>query len=151
MKAILRLVGCAVAVFALIGAAYAQFAKPEEAIAYRQSVMKVIGHHFNSLGAMVKETIPFDQAAVASDVQVVAMMAGLPWAAFAVAGSDQGETRLKSSALKENDKFMAAAGAFETASDALREVAGGGDEGAVKAQFGAVAQTCKGCHGVYRK
>ncbi|MFO7496118.1 MAG: cytochrome c [Desulfobacterales bacterium] len=151
MKTIFRLVGCAVAVFALIGAAYAQFAKPEEAIAYRKAVMKVNGHHFNSLGAMVKGTTPYDQAAVASDAQVVTMMAGLPWAAFAVAGSDQGDTRLKSSALKENDKFMAAASAFEAASEALGEVAGSGDEGAVKAQFGVVAQTCKGCHGVFRK
>jgi len=150
MKAVFKFLGCAVSFLVVIGVAYGQFAKPEEAIAYRRAVMKVNGHHFNSLGAMVKGSVPYDQAAAASDAQVVTMMAGLPWAAFAVAGSDQGDTRLKSSALAERDKFMAAASAFEAASAKLRDLAGAGDEAAVKAQFGAVAQTCKECHRVYR-
>lgn len=149
MKISFRFVGCVVSLLVAIGVAHGQFAKPEEAIAYRQAVMEVIGHHFNSLGAMLKGSVPYDKARAAADAEVVAMMAGLPWAAFAVAGSDQGETRLKSSALAEKDGFMAAAGAFEAASGKLRDAAG--DEAAVKGQFGAVAQTCKECHRVYRK
>jgi cytochrome c556 len=151
MKAVFKFVGCAVSLLVVIGVAHGQFAKPEEAVAYRQAVMKVNGHHFNSLGAMVKGSTPYDPAAAASDAQVVAMMASVPWAAFAVAGSDQGETRLKSSALAEKDKFMAAADAFQAASAKLRDLAGAGDEAALKAQFGAVAQTCKDCHRAYRK
>ena len=113
--------------------------------------MTVIGHHFSSVGAMVKGAKPYDKAAVASDAKVVQTMAGLPWEAFAVAGSDKGDTRLKSSALKESGEFRAAAVAFEGAVVELVEAADGGDQGAVKSQFGAVAQTCKGCHGKYRK
>jgi cytochrome c556 len=150
MKAVFKFLGCAVSFLVVIGVAYGQFAKPEEAIAYRRAVMEVNGHHFNNLGAMVKGSVPYDQAAAASDAQVVTMMAGLPWEAFAVAGSDQGDTRLKSSALAERDKFMAVASAFEAASAKLRDLAGAGDEAAVKAQFGVVAQTCKECHRVYR-
>lgn len=62
--------------------ASAQFAKPEDAIKYRQSVFSVMGTHFGRVGAMTNGKVPFDAKAAADNAAVVADMAKLPWAAF---------------------------------------------------------------------
>ena len=55
----------AVAATVLLGAvpASAQFAKPEDAIKYRQSALFVMGQHFGRLGAMANGRTPFDAKA----------------------------------------------------------------------------------------
>lgn len=40
--------------------ASAQFAKPEDAIKYRQSALFVMGQHFGRIGAMANGKVPFD-------------------------------------------------------------------------------------------
>ena len=67
-----------------------------------------------------------------------------------VPGSDKGDTTLKALAMEEKDKFMAVAQQFESAVQKLAETAKSGDMGAVKAQFGEVANSCKACHSTYR-
>jgi cytochrome c556 len=139
-----------VLVAALFGVAYAQFAKPEEAIAYRQSVMILIGQHFGRIGAMVQGKKPFDPKEAQQNAALVATLSTLPLEALLTEGADKGKTHLKSSALKEKEAFKAAfdASAAETAK--LAQTAASGDLEAIKAQFGAVAKTCKGCHEKYR-
>ena len=46
-----------------LAVAHAQFAKPEDAIQYRQSVMFLIGQHFGRMAAVVKGQSPYDKAA----------------------------------------------------------------------------------------
>jgi cytochrome c556 len=133
------------------GIALAQFAKPEDAIKYRKSVMQVIKKHFGSIAAVVKGKKPYDKAAVAEDAAVVAMMSKLAWEASQHLGSAQGDTTLSEKALKDTKGFMAAAHRFEQASRELAAAAESGDLGTVKAKFGATAQTCGGCHKQYRK
>ena len=133
------------------GMALAQFAKPEDAIAYRKSVMQVIKKHFGSMGGVVKGKMPFDKTAFAADAKIVATMSKLPWEASLVPGSTEGNTTLKENALKDSEGFMAAAKRFEAASQELVAAAESGDMGAIKKQFGATAQTCKACHQPYRK
>ena len=133
------------------GIALAQFAKPEDAIKYRKSVMQVIKKHFGSIAAVVKGKKPHDKAAVAEDASVIAMMSTLPWEASLVPGSAAGDTTLSEKALKDSKGFMAAAHSFEKASKELAMAAESGDLGAIKAKFGATAQTCGGCHKPYRK
>ena len=135
----------------LIGAAYAQFAKPEKAIKYRQSVMTVMAQHFGRLGAMVKGKQPYDQATFASNTAVIESLAGLPWEAFLVPGSDQGQTTMKASVLKDPEGLKSLSQKFESEIDKLSAAAKGNDFNAIKAQFGAVAQSCKGCHRKTRK
>jgi cytochrome c556 len=53
--------------------------------------------------------------------------------------------------MKEKDKFMAVAHQFENAVQKLAQTTTSGDMGAVKAQFGEVAKSCKACHSTYRK
>ena len=43
--------------------AVAQFAKPEDAIKYRQGALFVMGQHFGRIGAMANGRVPFDAKA----------------------------------------------------------------------------------------
>jgi cytochrome c556 len=135
----------------VMSAAYAQFAKPDDAIRYRKAVMTLIAHHFGRIGAVVKGKANYNAAQVTQEAQLIQRLSGLSWEAFMVAGSDKGDTTLKSSALKNQGKFMTAADAFEDEAATLLNAAEGGDLEEVKSQFGAVAKSCKDCHGKFRK
>ncbi|BBO90513.1 c-type cytochrome [Desulfosarcina ovata] len=139
---------CCVLVVAVAGVAYAQFAKPGKAIAYRKAVMVLLGHHFGQIGASLGSAT--DRNTVAKNAGLVATLAPLAWEACMVPGTDKGDTTMASKVLKDRHGFTTAAGAFETAAAKLGTVASEGDMGAIKAQFGAVAKTCKACHGEYR-
>ncbi len=132
------------------GIAYAQFARPEGAIAYRQSVMTIIGYHTAQMGAMVTGKKPYEKKAFSRNAAIVEMLATLPWQAFMTPGSATGKTEMKPSALKEKDKFLGDAKALETATRKLAKAAASGDFNAVKSQFGNVGKSCKSCHDVYR-
>jgi len=146
-----RLVAGAALVGLLAAVAFAQFAKPEDAIKYRQAQMVLIVHHFGTMGAVVKGEVAYDAAEFAANAASVEMLAGLPWDAFLAPGSDKGDTRLKDAAIKEPAKFMAAVDAFETETARLVNAADSGELDKIKPQFGAVAQTCSNCHKQYRK
>lgn len=133
-----------------LGIAYAQFATPEGAIAYRQSVMTIMGYHTAQMGAMVTGKKPYEKKAFSRNADIVEMLATLPWQAFMTPGSDKGKTELKPLAFKEKDKFLGDAKALETATRKLVKTADGDDFNAVKAQFGNVGKSCKSCHDAYR-
>ena len=132
------------------GLAYGQFAKPDDAIEYRQSVMTIFGHHMGQMGAMVMGKKPYEKHEFSHNATIVEMLSTLPWEAFMTPGSDKGKTALKSSAFKEKDKFLAKAKTFETEIRKLVKAAGGDDFNAIKAQFGGVGKSCKSCHDDYR-
>ena len=58
----------------LAGAAFAQFAKTEDAVKYRQSVMSVIGTHFSRMGAVVKGEAPYTKEAFEQNANMVATL-----------------------------------------------------------------------------
>ena len=135
----------------LLGAAYAQFAKPEDAIKYRKAAMVLIAQHFKRMGAVVKGKSPYDKAAFSANADVVQMLATLPWEATMEPGTDSGDTTVSSEVFGKPDEFKKAATSFEAATALLASTAQGGDLGAIKAQFGKVAQNCKSCHRQFRK
>lgn len=151
MKALLKTIAVLVVFGILIGAAMAQFSKPEDAIKYRQSVMIVIAQHFGRLGAMVKGQQPYDQMTFASNTAVIEALSGLAWEAFLVPGSDSGKTTMKSSVLKDPDGLKSLSQQFQLEVGKLSAAAKGNDFNAIKTQFGAVAQSCKNCHSKTRK
>jgi cytochrome c556 len=150
MQKVLRWSVCVMFAVGIFSVAYAQFAKPEEAIQYRKSVMTLIGQHFGRIGAVVQGKVPFDKGAVAKNAELVATFATLPWEAFTVAGTDMGETHMKPEALKEKEAFKAAADATQAETAKLAKVAAAGDLEAIKTQFGAVGKSCKECHEKFR-
>jgi cytochrome c556 len=151
MKSMIKTFVILVVLGGLIGAASAQFSKPEDAIKYRQSVMFIIAQHFGRLGAMVKGKQPYDQETFAKNAAIIENLAGLPWEAFLVPGSDRGKTTMKSSVLKNQEDLKGLTQNFETEVGKLSAAARAGDFKAAKARFGAVAQSCKSCHSKTRK
>ena len=133
------------------GAAYAQFAKPEDAIKYRKSVMFLIVKHFKSMGAVVQGKAAYDKDAFSADAEVAAMLATLPWEAMMAAGTDKGDTTMSSAVFDKPAQFKKETESFEAATAMLAGTAKGGDLNAIKAQFGKVAQNCKSCHTNFRK
>jgi cytochrome c556 len=150
MKKSAKLLFITVVGLLFFGIAYGQFAKPEDAIMYRQSVMTIIGHHMGQMGAVVTGKKPYEKQEFSHNASVIQMLSTLPWEAFMAPGSVKGNTKLKSSALREKDEFMAKAKTFETEIQKLVKVSAGDDFNAIKAQFGEVAKSCKSCHHDYR-
>jgi cytochrome c556 len=132
-------------------AAHAQFAKPEDAIRYRQSVMFLQAQHLGRIGAMVKGARPYDKDVAVANAQVLEQLARLPWQAFG-AGTDQGgQTRALPAIWKDTAKFEGEQKKLMDNTSALLKAAQTGDLGALKQAFGPVAQTCKSCHDDFRK
>jgi cytochrome c556 len=131
--------------------AVAQFAKPEDAIEYRQSVMTVMGTHFGRLGAMVQGKVPFDAKAAQANANIVLVMSMLPFSAFGP-GTDLGhDTKAKPDVWKDPAKFQAAGKDMQDQVVKLDAAAKTGNLDLIKAAFGDTAKTCKGCHDNFRE
>ena len=147
MKSVLAIAATVAALSPL--AAHAQFAKPEDAIKYRQSAFSLMGAHFGRIGAMINGRIPYDAKAAADNAALVATLSKLPGAAFP-AGSESGmNTRAKPDIWKDGAKFKAA---YDKMVDAVAKLpAAAGDPAALKTAFGAAAGACKACHDDFRR
>ena len=130
--------------------AAAQFAKPEDAIKYRQSVMFLQGQHLGRLGAMANGRVPFDAKVAVDNADVLLTISKLPFAAF-VDGTDKGNTRAKPEIWAEKDKFMAGATKMQEEVVKLNAAAKSGNLDQLKAAVGEVGKACKGCHDNYQK
>lgn len=137
------------AMLAVPFAAQAQFAKPEDAVKYRQAALTLLGAHTGRVGAVVKGEKPYDKASVEADVAVMETVSKLPWSAFPQ-GSDLANSKAKPEIWKEQDKFKAAADKMQAEVGKLSVAAKSGDLNAIKTAFGAVGQSCKACHDNYR-
>lgn len=143
----------AVAAGALLSAvpASAQFAKPEDAIKYRQSALFVMGQHFGRLGAMANGRIPFDATAAAENADVVVALAQLPWAGFGPGTDKAAPTKAEPAIWSEPAKFKAASDKLQAEVVKLAAAAKTGNLDNLKAAFGPTAASCKACHDDFRK
>lgn len=132
--------------------AAAQFAKPEDAIKFRQSPLTVMGTYFSRLGAMANGKAPYDAAVAAADAELVAMVSHLPWQAFGP-GTDKGrETAARPEIWQEQAKFKERAEKMQaTVAQTLLPAARSGNLDQLKAAFGPTAQSCKACHDDFRR
>ncbi len=150
MKVMTKIMFFVLSTVFVFGAAYAQFAKPEDAIEYRKSAMFLIAQHFKRMGAVVQGKSAYDKDGFSVNSDVVAMLSTLPWEASMEPGTDKGDTTLNSAVFNNKTDFMKAAKSFEGDTAKLADSAKGGDLNAIKAQFGVVAQNCKNCHQQFR-
>lgn len=130
--------------------ASAQFAKPEDAIKYRQSALSVMGTHFSRVGAMANGRVPFDAKAAAENADIVAEMAKLPWAGFGPGTDKGGNTKAKPEIWAEQAKFKEGSDKLIAESTKLAAAAKTGNLDTIKTAFAATAATCKACHDAYR-
>jgi cytochrome c556 len=151
MKKVLGWAVCGAALIGMLGVAYAQFAKPEDAIEYRQAVMTLMGAHFGRIAAVVKGKKPYAKQDVMQNAELIATLIKLPWDAFLTPGSAKGKTHMRPEVLKEKAAFKAKAENAELEAAKLVQASQTGSLDAVKSQFGAMAQSCKACHDKFRK
>lgn len=143
-------VAAAATLLAMAAPASAQFAKPEDAVKYRQSALSVMGTHFGRLGAMANGKVPFDAKVAAENAQLVAVMARLPWAGFGPGTDDDPRSKAKSEIWTEQVKFKTAGEKLVAETDKLAAATKTGNLDALKTSFAATADTCKSCHDAFR-
>jgi len=129
--------------------AAAQFARPEDAVKYRQSALTVMGTHFFRIGAMASGRAPYDAKAALENAQVVNDLARLPWAGFGP-GTDKLSAKAKPEIWTEQAKFRDHADKMIAESAKLLAAAKTQNLDNIKASFGATAATCKSCHDSFR-
>ena len=132
----------------LAPSAQAQFAKPEDAVKYRQSALTLVASHFSRMQPILKGQEAYDAAAVKANVDTLKMLSALPWAAF-TAGSQSGSSA-KPEIWSDAAGFKQAQQKFEAAVVKLSDVSGSGDLEKLRAAFGEVGASCKACHDSYR-
>jgi cytochrome c556 len=130
--------------------AAAQFAKPEDAVKYRQSAFSVMGTHMGRIYQVVQGRVPYNKDQVARSAQIVDYMGKLPYEAF-TPGSDLLESKAKPSIWKEEAKFQQLAKDMQAETAKLAAAANSGNLDNVRSQFRATAKSCDACHDNYRE
>jgi cytochrome c556 len=133
---------------ASLPAANAQFAKPEDAVKYRQSALFVMGNHFGRINAVVKGEVPFNKEEVIKNATLVNSMASLPWQGFGP-GTEGG--RALPNIWTEAPKYKSYQEKLQASTAAMLVAAQSGDLENVKKSFAAVGGNCKACHDDFRK
>ncbi len=67
---------------ALSSPAMAQFAKPEDAVKYRQSALTLMNTHLLRIAAMANGRVPYDAKVASENAELLATLSRLPWAGF---------------------------------------------------------------------
>lgn len=143
--------------FTLASAATVASAGPiEDQIRFRQSAYSFIGWNAGKIKKQVVDqpaTYNKDQVIAAANAIAAAANSGL--GALYGVGTDKGTgwkpTQLKPDFFQKPDEARRVAVAFNTEANELARVAQNGDVEAIKAQFGKLSETCKGCHNNFRQ
>lgn len=141
----------AAAVLTIATPASAQFAKPEDAIKYRQSSMFVMAQNFGRVAQMAQGRIPFDAKVAADSAATAEFMSKLPWAAFGE-GTEKGgiPTRAKAEIWTDKAKFNESADKLQAEMTKFSAAAKTGNLDNIKAVLGATGGTCKSCHDAFQ-
>ncbi|MGF1701783.1 cytochrome c [Photobacterium makurazakiensis] len=126
------------------------FEKPSDAIEYRQSAFTMIAANFGDLAEMVKGRKDWDQDQFSQRATFISQLTLMPEEAFAVEGSDKGDTKAKPEIWSDWDGFTAKLNKFQGDMANLAKVSLDGDERATKRAFGEAAKNCKACHSDYK-
>lgn len=135
------------------GAATAQtadFAKPEDAIAYRKGAFNVLESHFSHLNAMALGRIAFDPQAAALDADTVARLAPLPFRAFGAGTGPAPGTRANELIWTAAPRFASDRDDFLGKAARLPELARAGDIAALKKAMLDTGASCRKCHEQFR-
>lgn len=134
---------------AAVAPAFAQFAKPEDAIKYRKNALFVMQQNFGRLAGMAGGKVPFDAKVAADSAAVADFVAKLPWAGFGP-GTDKGDTKAKPEIWAEKAKFDDYASKMQTEMTKLAAAAKTGNLESIKTAVNATGGTCKSCHDDFR-
>jgi cytochrome c556 len=147
-KSPLTLTAAALAVVSVT--AHAQFAKPEDAIRYRQSAYVIMGQQMSNIATQLKSDKP-DLTRIQRSASIVEFAFTLPGEGY-VPGSEKGgnpPTRAKSEVFT-SPKVREIASETRQEIAKLNETAKKGDLAAIRTQFQATAKACDNCHDNFR-
>jgi cytochrome c556 len=128
----------------------AQFAKPEDAVKYRQSAMTLMSAHLGRLGAMASGKVPFDVKQAADNAAVVEFVSKLPWAGFVEGSEKVGNTRALPEIWSQSAKFKETSDKLVSEAAKLNAAVKVGTLDSLKGAIGGVGGTCKSCHDNFR-
>jgi cytochrome c556 len=103
------------------------------------------------MGAMVKGERPFDAKAFAAHAKDLAAVSSVSILAGFPEDTDGKGSKAKPEIWMKWDDFKDKMGVMQRELAKLNEVAAGGDQAAIKKQFGEAGKTCKGCHDDYKE
>ena len=129
--------------------AQSAFAKPEDAVKYRQSALTVMGTHFARLQGMASGRVPYDAKVAVENAEVVALVSRLPWAGF-VAGTEKLSPKTKPEIWSEPAKFKDHSERLQAETAKLLVAARTNNLDNLKTAFGSTAASCKACHDNFR-
>src|SRR5258706_8053854 len=145
MKKKILMAAIALALGAVTSFQVAAQAKPDQLVKQRQSAMALIGWYFGPIGAMMRGDRPFDAAVVARNAGYLEVLSKMPPEGFQPSTKDE-KTRARPEVWTDKPKFDKAMENMQGEIAKLNQVAKGGDQGAIKTQFGAVGKACGACH-----
>ncbi len=125
------------------------FAAAHSPISARQAAMKAVGGQMRTLGGMAQGKVAYDDFAVLSALEIMrdGVITARP---LFPAGTEMGEeTRAKAEIWAAGSDFDARMGQLIASLDAAL-AAEPADLASYRPLFGAIAQSCKGCHEKYR-
>lgn len=124
-------------------------AKPDVMVKQRQAVMTLQGKYLGPLVAVAQGKVPYNAAAVQRNAGFLDNLSRMAWDGFDP--STKGEKSRALPAIWENNaKFKENANRLENETAKLVQLSMGSDEGAVKAQIGAIGKLCGACHDDFR-
>lgn len=125
------------------------FAKPEDAVKYRQSALSLMGTHMGRIGQMAAGRAPYDARQAVENAEVLATLVRLPWAGFGP-GTDKLSSKAKPEIWTEQAKFKDHADKMQAEVAKLVAAAKTNNLDNLKAAFGPTAASCKACHDNFR-
>ena len=125
------------------------FAKPEDAVKYRQSALALMNAHMGRLGQMATGRAPYDAKAAVENAEILATLSRLPWAGFGP-GTDKISPKAKPEIWSEPAKFKDHADKMQAEVAKLVTAARTNNLDDLKAAFGPAAASCKACHDNFR-
>ena len=135
----------AIVVLALAASTAVAQVKPETLVKQRQAKMSLQGKYFFPLAAMAQGKTPYNADTVRTYATYLDNLSRMAWDGFDP--STKGvQSRALPAIFEQPEKFKQAASRLENEAHKLYETSRTGDEAAVKAQIGAVAKACGGCH-----
>lgn len=127
--------------------------KAEDQIRWRQSGMQTLGWNMGRIKANIEGTFNKDQVIQAANV--IQALANSGSGALFQPGTDTGkgwrDTNVKPEYFTNAAKLKEVGMAYNKEANEMAKVAASGDAAAVKAQFGNLGKSCKGCHDEFRK
>lgn len=157
MKTLLKTPLLAAASMLVVTSVMAQQLKPEEMIQTRQAGYKTMAWNMGKIKGQVEGPADkFDKSLTANAALVIKAVANSGMGSLFGAGTDKAigdvKTRVKPEFFDPANKeeLGKIAGNFVQQANKLAEVAAGGDQKAIQAQFGEMGKACKACHDKFR-